>query len=124
MITTVAKKELTETLRDGRFRWMAGVLIVLLLAALLTGMASVRETRNAVAAAEAAEGETWVGQGDRNPHSAAHFGRYAFKPTPPLAYVDRGLDPYLGGTVWLEAHWQNPFGPPAGRRSNGSSALR
>ena len=55
------------------------------------------------------EEATWLDQGDKNPHSAAHFGRYAFKPSPALAYVDRGLDAYLGTTVWLEAHWQNPF---------------
>ena len=36
MILTIAKKELTETLRDGRFRWSAGIVLVLLLASLFT----------------------------------------------------------------------------------------
>lgn len=110
MIRAIARKEFIETLRDGRFRWTAGVLVVLLLTALLAGLANVRDTRRQVESAKTAEGQTWVEQGERNPHSAAHFGRFAFKPTPMLAYVDRGLDPYLGATVWLEAHWQNPFG--------------
>ena len=110
MIGTIARKEFVETMRDGRFRLMSGALLVLLLVALVTGLLNVREHRRAVAAAASSESETWLSQGERNPHSAAHFGRYAFKPTPALAYADRGLDPYLGGTVWLEAHAQNPFG--------------
>lgn len=110
MIRVIARKELVETLRDGRFRWMAGVLLALLLVALITGLAAVRDTRRAIESARTAEARTWLGQGERNPHSAAHFGRFAFKPTPMLAYVDRGLDSYLGITVWLEAHRQNPFG--------------
>lgn len=108
MIRTIARKELVETLRDGRFRWTAGVLVILLVTALLAGLVNVRETRHAIQSARTAEDRTWLEQGERNPHSAAHFGRFAFKPTPMLAYVDRGLDPYLGAAVWLEAHWQNP----------------
>ena len=40
-------------------------------------------------------------------HSAGHFGVYVFKPLPPLAVFDRGLEPFVGTTVFLEAHRQN-----------------
>jgi ABC-2 type transport system permease protein len=108
-ILTIARKEATEVARDGRFRWLAAAVLVLLVGALVTGWQEVRSTRRAVAAARAAEDAVWLDQGAKNPHSAAHFGRYAFKPKPALAYVDPGVDSYLGVAVWLEAHWQDPF---------------
>ena len=67
---------------------------------------SVRAERES---ADAHDREQWLSQGDRNPHSAAHFGRYAFKPSNALSFVDQGVNSYLGIAVWLEAHYQNPF---------------
>jgi ABC-2 type transport system permease protein len=46
---------------------------------------------------------------EKNPHSAAHYGVYAFKPKSQLAIVDTGIDPYVGVATWLEAHKQNEF---------------
>ena len=66
---------------------------------------------NAVASLRAAQAEdarVWVSQGALNPHSAAHFGRYLFKPVGPLAFVDEGINPYAGSSVYLEAHVQTP----------------
>jgi ABC-2 type transport system permease protein len=109
MIFTIARKEFTEIVRDGRFRWISAIVLMLLAGALVSGWQEVRAARQAIVAARAAEDAVWLDQGPRNPHSAAHFGRYAFKPTPALSYVDRGIHRYLGTAVWLEAHWQNPF---------------
>ena len=109
MITTIARKEWTEIVRDGRFRWIGATVLALLAVALVTGWQDASAARKAFSAAREAEAATWLGQGEKNPHSAAHFGQYAFKPTPPLAWVDRGVNDYLGTTVWLEAHSQNPF---------------
>ncbi len=106
----IAKKEFKEIVRDGRFRWLSGVLLVLLLAALATGWQYAEQAQNERETAEKADRETWLAQGARNPHSAAHFGHYAFKPTPFLAYIDRGLNSFLGTAIWLEAHSQDPAG--------------
>ncbi|HCZ34921.1 MAG TPA: hypothetical protein DHV26_03240 [Cytophagales bacterium] len=46
----------------------------------------------------------WTGQGQKNPHSAAHYGTYAFKPKYPLALIDNGVDKYSGVSIFLEAH--------------------
>ena len=105
----LARKELAETLRDGRFRTFAASILALLLVGLASGWIETREARQAIETAEASERATWLGQGAKNPHSAAHFGNYAFKPRPPLSALDRGVDDYLGTAVWLEAHWQDPF---------------
>lgn len=51
----------------------------------------------------------WETQGTLNPHAAAHFGLYVFKPQSPLSLIDHGVDPYTGIVVPLEAHQQNQF---------------
>jgi len=49
----------------------------------------------------------WETQGDKNPHSAAHYGTHAFKPITVLSVFDPGVDHYTGGTLFLEAHHRN-----------------
>jgi ABC-2 type transport system permease protein len=107
MITTIAKKEFTEIFRDGRFRWIAGALLLMLLVAAIIGWNQSQEIKRDREAAANMDKQTWEAQGDKNPHSAAHFGHYAFKPATALSYVDRGLNTYLGVAIWLEAHYQN-----------------
>jgi ABC-2 type transport system permease protein len=109
VIRTIARKEFTEMTRDGRFRVTSLIVFVLLLASLVAGRQHYRETRRQQEAAQAATRRQWEGQETKNPHSAAHFGTYAFKSPMPLSYVDKGVDAYTGVTVWLEAHKQNPF---------------
>lgn len=108
-IWIIARKEMKETWRDGRFRILAVCILSLLVAGLAAGRLETREAQQAIDQARAADQEVWLNQGPRNPHSAAHFGNYAFKPRPALSAFDRGLDLYLGTAVWLEAHWQDPF---------------
>lgn len=109
MILRIARKELTELLRDGRFRVLSGVVLVASVVALLAGWAQYRDVSRQHATAQAATREQWLNQPKKNPHSAAHYGVYAFKPKSPLAIVDTGVDPYMGVAVWLEAHKQNEF---------------
>lgn len=109
-MVVIAKKEFIEMVRDGRFRWLSAVLLVLLVLALATGWQHAEQARTDREAARSADRKTWLSQGPRNPHSAAHFSYYAFKPTPFLSYVDRGLNAYLGTAIWLEAHAQDPAG--------------
>jgi ABC-2 type transport system permease protein len=109
MITTIARKEMTEIIRDGRFRWTAVAVIALLVAALAMGWRGYRDVKAQHEAARRETRDHWLDQGDKNPHSAAHYGIYAFKPKMPLSLVDRGVDDYTGVAVWLEAHKQNEF---------------
>ncbi len=109
MIFRIARKEMTEMIRDGRFRVSAAIVFALLAGSLLLGWHHYREIRAQHIAAQQATREQWLKQGNKNPHSAAHYGVYAFKPTAPLSLVDHGTDPYTGVAVWLEAHKQNEF---------------
>jgi ABC-2 type transport system permease protein len=109
LIATIARKEMTEMWRDGRFRVASVVTLTLLIIALGLGWKGARRAGRERAAADSADRAEWLAQGERNPHSAAHFGRYAFKPTTTLAFLDRGIHTYLGVAVWMEAHYQDPF---------------
>jgi len=120
MIGAIATQTWRSTLRDGRFRLLAAVMVILALASGFTGWArdQVQATER-VAAAEADQ-RNWLNQGAVNPHNAAHFGRWVPKPVAPLAFFDPGLEPQLGQLVRLEAHRQDPA---RSRPAEGSTAL-
>ena len=109
MIPTIVRKELTEMFRDGRFRITAGIVVALILGALWVGWKNYSDVNREHRLAQRATREDWLTQGVKNPHSAAHYGVYAFKPKLPLSFVDQGVDPYTGVAVWLEAHKQDDF---------------
>ena len=109
MIKHIVRKEFTDMVRDGRFRWCAALVGALLLVSLGHGWIQARQAQEELAAAQATARDHWESQGEKNPHSAAHYGIYAFKPRLALSFVDEGVDPYTGTSVWLEAHRQNEF---------------
>ena len=109
MIATIARKEIKEMTRDGRFRGAAVIVLGLLMAAVGMGWRQHQDVERQHEAARRETRENWLTQGEKNPHSAAHYGVYAFKPKVALSLVDRGIDPYTGVAVWLEAHKQNEF---------------
>ncbi len=107
MIRIIARKELVEIVRDGRFRWTAAMMALLLLTAMLAGAQRHSSYMAIQSAAQGATNTQWLKQGDKNPHTAAHYGNYAFKSLGPLAFFDSGVTNYTGTTVFMEAHRQN-----------------
>lgn len=107
MIATIARKEFIELVRDGRFRWAGAITLALLVIALVAGGYYQRDLVKQQRAAQAAEQARWYAQDPKNPHSAAHYGLYVFKPRLAPAFLDPGVEPYTGIAVWLEAHKQN-----------------
>jgi ABC-2 type transport system permease protein len=107
MIGTVAAKEFTEILRDGRFKWTAAIMALLLLTALVAGWQKYAAYSADRATAQAQSNHQWLKQGDKNPHSAAHYGNYAFKRAGALSFFDNGIEPYAGNLLFMEAHKQN-----------------
>lgn len=110
MILRIARKEFRDVSRDGRFRGSAAIVALLLVTATALGWRSWREVRSEHDRAQAEAREHFDDQGEKNPHAAAHYGLYLFKPKPPLSFVDPGVDPYTGVSVYLEAHRRNEVG--------------
>ncbi len=107
MILDIAKQEFRGIIREGRFRTAAFLLSALFVLSLLGAFdyyANLKQQHEE--AARVARGQ-WEGQGDKNPHSAAHYGTYVFKPVYPLSYFDRGVDAFTGNTLFLEGHRSN-----------------
>ncbi|NKB43866.1 MAG: ABC transporter permease subunit [Alphaproteobacteria bacterium] len=114
MILTVARKEFREIIRDGRIKWSALILAVMLVAALATAGQRFADISAERASAQEVVNMQFAAQGDKNPHAAAHYGLYAFKPVTPLSFFDTGVGSYTGVSIWLEAHNQNDAeGEPA-----------
>ncbi len=109
MIKVIARKELLELWRDGRFRWAAGTIVLLLLISLGSGWRHYRRVSTEHQAVRQSERARWLNQGAHHPHTAAHYGTYVFKPLQPLSVVDSGITPYVGVTAHLEAHQRNIF---------------
>lgn len=107
MIWKIARKELVEISRDGRFLWTSLVIVALLLVAMGVGAVRYTEDRNLREAAAAEDRENWLNQGEKGPHTAGHYGVYAFKPATPLALFDPGFNDYTGTLQYLEAHKEN-----------------
>lgn len=90
-------------------------LVVVACVAALTVTAAIDGARRAVKErqeqiqATAAMRDFWIGQGQANPHSAAHFGVHVFQPTPRLAFFEPGHLSALPSASHLEAHHQNLF---------------
>ncbi len=123
LVWTVARKETRETLRDGRFRWAAaGLLAVLCVAPVAAWRQWTADTVLRTRAA-AIQREAWLDKGRMHPHMAAHYGTFVFKPMQPLAALDPGVDPQIGGFVFLEAHRQNHFAGRAAHSVAADSAL-
>ncbi|MEM7482014.1 MAG: ABC transporter permease subunit [Acidobacteriota bacterium] len=108
MKAKLLEKELLQHRRNRRFGILGVLAIALVAVAAVDGWNRAQEAARHREAAVAADREVWVEQGENNPHGAAHFARYAFRPTPALGAFDSGISDYAGSAVWLEAHYQNP----------------
>ncbi|MEM7552315.1 MAG: DUF3526 domain-containing protein [Bacteroidota bacterium] len=119
MLKLLIKKEFLNALRDTRLQVSGGILIVLMLTAVLVGKQGQNQLQKERAKAQSAMYDKWLNQGEKHPHSAAHYGQFAFKPKPVLSFLDVGLDNYTGISVFLEAHKQNEILFSAAQDSNG-----
>lgn len=106
-VLLIARRELTELWRDGRLLLAGGLMLVLLATALAVGLQQLRTIEGERAVAQRLDYDDWLKQDRRHPHDAAHQGLHAFKPTPVAALVDPGITPYVGSTIWLQAHRQS-----------------
>jgi len=108
MNTLMLRNESTLLLRESALKILVAGIAVLVLVGLAAGLQRNQEFEKERIAAEEVDRSVWLSQGERNPHSAAHFSRYAFRPASPLAVIDPGVSDFAGIAVWMEAHFQDP----------------
>jgi len=107
VIATIARKEFLEMVRDGRARAASAAVLAMLIAALLMGWKEFRDVQTEIEAAKQTVRQQWLAQSPKNPHQAAHYGTYAFKPRNPLSLADSGINRFTGVALFLEPHRQN-----------------
>ncbi len=107
MLGTVLKKELREYHRERRMRLLLWSLGLILLAMLVSSFVEYRRDKYIRDHAVSADRAMWLAQDEKNPHDAAHYGMYAFRPTSPLGIIDPGVNAFVGNSVFLEAHRRN-----------------
>ena len=107
MIRKIALKEFKENLREGRFTVSVVIVSLLMLMGVWLSYNYLTSVQQQHAEAKQNARNIWESQDDKNPHSAAHYGTYAFKPKYPLSLIDPGVDKYSGISIFLEAHKRN-----------------
>lgn len=103
----ILSKEYKSQVSSSLFRIFFIVSWVLFAFALWNGVNYYEKNKEVRALAQEETYQQWLNQEPKSPHSAAHYGFYAFKPVSLLSIMDRGMEDYLGSAVWLEAHLQN-----------------
>lgn len=107
MVWRIARHEWTNLRRAGLFRLGALLLVSAAVLGLAAGGAHDARLEATRVDAAAREEARWNSQPRRDPHSASHFGQSAFHARSPLSAIDSGVDPYVGVSVFLEAHKRN-----------------
>ncbi|WP_109355623.1 DUF3526 domain-containing protein [Sphingorhabdus sp. EL138] len=107
MMLRIAKEEWRLWLRS-KVIVVATLIVAVLLAvtSVLTVNRIASEQSQRLAQQVAAEA-TFFAQPDRHPHRMVHYGHYAFRPPPPLAAFEPGVDAVTGQSIFLEGHQQN-----------------
>ncbi len=94
-------------IRTGQFRWLILLLTFMLVAVSYFGAQDVANRQAKIDGSKKEVREQWESMGPSNPHGAAHFGSYAFKPLTPLSALDEGVNLTAGRVLRLEGHVQN-----------------
>ncbi len=122
-VGVVARNELRQVVRDGRLRMLGGIVVLLALGAFASGAKLTLRAQQARDEARARATAQWEGQGEKNPHVAAHYGTWAFAPTSVATAIDPGVSAFLGRSVKLEAHRRNLATHAAARDGAGTQRL-
>ena len=107
MIGIITRKEVTEMVRDGRLRLLSVFVGCLAITALVFGLQQALKEQHEREEAQARAAAQWEGQGEKNPHVAAHYGTHVFAPAAMTTAIDPGVSNFLGRSIKIEAHKRN-----------------
>ncbi|MNR79904.1 ABC-2 family transporter protein [compost metagenome] len=100
----VIRKELLAIVREGRFTILALALVATLMASFWTSLKDYQQQEQEKSQIAQTVRAQWDQQGDKNPHSGAHYGLYVFRPATPLTVIEPGITHNTGLSIYLEPH--------------------
>lgn len=104
----VIVQTLRQLWRDRRLPIALAVLVTLVSTSLALEVVRSSARERDRLAAEQLDATTFRDQGARNPHSVAHFSRFAFLPRVVTNALDTGVSEHVGAAIWMEAHARDP----------------
>lgn len=107
MVRKVARNDLLQMRRSRVAQVSLFILLALSIVAALTSIAHREASDDLRARFQAQANAEFAGQPARHPHRMVHYGHFVFRPLPPLAAFDPGVDSFTGNTIFLEGHRQN-----------------
>ncbi len=107
MMTSIYINEWKGFLRSRLFLVLTVVFTISLVLVTWLGVIQNNEQIEAQTLAQKHVRAQWDEMEPSNPHRAAHFGSYAFKPTTVLSSIDEGVNSVTGNVLRLEGHTQN-----------------
>ena len=87
--------------------WTSVGFIGILLLSVYLGFVQRQEQMQAYESAQAHMRNQWESIKAMNPHGAAHYGTYVFKPATLLSSLDEGVNSITGNVLKVEGHVQN-----------------
>ncbi|MEX0995551.1 MAG: DUF3526 domain-containing protein [Flavobacteriaceae bacterium] len=103
----IIKNEWQALIHNKRLIGPLGGISLLLVVIAYFGVQDAKSNQNKKQQAKEEIRQQWESIGDYNPHGAAHYGTYTFKPTTALTALDNGINNTVGTVLQLEGHRQN-----------------
>lgn len=102
----IAKKEVVSAFKNRTFIFLLVTIWLLIATAIIGGQKDLRLYQQERSQAKQLFQKELAEQ-ERDPHAAAHFGTYLFKPLTRLSLYDPGVNNYTGSSYRVEAHKQS-----------------
>jgi len=103
----IIKNEWRFLIRNRFFISISIVFVSILLLSIFLGIYQTKKQEQTHRNAKDHVRQQWVSIDQMNPHSAAHYGTYIFKPANLLNSLDEGVNSITGNVIRVEGHVQN-----------------
>ncbi|MDC3132598.1 DUF3526 domain-containing protein [Flavobacteriaceae bacterium] len=103
----IIKNEWQFLVRSRIFLSLSITFVLILLASVFLGIYQTQKQNISHQNAKDHVRQQWVSIDEMNPHSAAHYGTYIFKPANLLSSLDEGVSSVTGNVIKVEGHVQN-----------------
>lgn len=108
IIRHIASHEIRNHWRERTLPIAVTMMTLLLLVSALTTIQNQRRREAQRIDYQQTVRKNWVEQPDRHPHRASHYGYLAFRPPGAVSFLEQGVESFVGNSIFLEAHRQNP----------------